>query len=74
MTRGCQLAQLLKRRINVHPNLQLLAPVTLNIVCFRYVPSTGNVASTILDEVRLSRYLGYDLFYRYRMCCGSECG
>jgi glutamate/tyrosine decarboxylase-like PLP-dependent enzyme len=32
----CQLAQYLKRCIENEPALELLAPVTLNIVCFRY--------------------------------------
>ncbi len=33
--RGCQLAQRLARRIEATPGLELLAPVALNIVCFR---------------------------------------
>ncbi|TAL41528.1 MAG: cytochrome D ubiquinol oxidase subunit I [Methylovulum sp.] len=32
----CALAQYLKRRIECDPHLELLAPVALNIVCFRY--------------------------------------
>jgi len=32
----CELAQHLKRRIEANPALELLAPVSLNIVCFRY--------------------------------------
>ncbi|CAN5402564.1 aspartate aminotransferase family protein [soil metagenome] len=32
----CELAQQLKRRIEAEPALELLAPVELNIVCFRY--------------------------------------
>jgi len=32
----CVLAQYLKQRIESDPNLELLAPVALNIVCFRY--------------------------------------
>ncbi|MEE7624895.1 aspartate aminotransferase family protein [Methylobacter sp. Wu8] len=32
----CALAQHLKRRIEAEPQLELLAPVALNIVCFRY--------------------------------------
>lgn len=32
----CELAQLLKERIEQEPRLELLAPVALNIVCFRY--------------------------------------
>ena len=36
MARTCALAQHLKARIEVEPKLELLAPVALNIVCFRY--------------------------------------
>ncbi len=32
----CALAQYLKRRVEAEPKLELLAPVALNIVCFRY--------------------------------------
>lgn len=32
----CELAQYLKRRVESCPELELLAPVALNIVCFRY--------------------------------------
>ena len=32
----CELAQYLKQRIEITPQLELLAPVSLNIVCFRY--------------------------------------
>ncbi len=36
ISRTCDLAQYLKRRIEREPALELLAPVALNIVCFRY--------------------------------------
>jgi aromatic-L-amino-acid/L-tryptophan decarboxylase len=36
ITRCCALAQYLKTRIEAEPLLELLAPVNLNIVCFRY--------------------------------------
>ncbi|MCU1386462.1 MAG: Pyridoxal-dependent decarboxylase, partial [Acidobacteria bacterium] len=36
ITRSCGLAQYLERRICAEPALELLAPVQLNIVCFRY--------------------------------------
>src|SRR3989475_2429575 len=36
ISRTCQLAQYLKKRIDETPELELLAPVALNIVCFRY--------------------------------------
>jgi glutamate/tyrosine decarboxylase-like PLP-dependent enzyme len=32
----CALAQYMQQRIDKHPQLELLAPVSLNIVCFRY--------------------------------------
>jgi len=32
----CRLAQELKARVEAAPNLELMAPVTLNIVCFRH--------------------------------------
>jgi aromatic-L-amino-acid decarboxylase len=36
ITRSCVLARELERRIAAEPALELLAPVALNIVCFRY--------------------------------------
>ena len=36
ITHTCELAQYLKRCIHKTPQLELLAPVALNIVCFRY--------------------------------------
>src|SRR5712691_9460638 len=36
ISRTCELAQYLQRRIEAAPELELLAPVELNIVCFRY--------------------------------------
>jgi glutamate/tyrosine decarboxylase-like PLP-dependent enzyme len=36
ISRTCELAQYLKQRIDASPQLELLAPVSLNIVCFRY--------------------------------------
>jgi aromatic-L-amino-acid decarboxylase len=36
ISKTCALAQYLKRRIETEPSLELLAPVALNIVCFRY--------------------------------------
>ncbi|GGC62064.1 pyridoxal phosphate-dependent decarboxylase family protein [Undibacterium terreum] len=35
---SCALAQYLQQKITANPQLQLLAPVALNIVCFRYLP------------------------------------
>lgn len=34
--RSCALAQYLKRRVEAEPRLELMAPVALNIVCFRH--------------------------------------
>ena len=36
IARCCSLAQYLKARVELEPQLELLAPVNLNIVCFRY--------------------------------------
>ncbi len=36
IARSCALAQYLKARIEAEPRLELMAPVALNIVCFRY--------------------------------------
>ena len=36
ITRSCALAQYLKSRVAAEPRLELMAPVALNIVCFRY--------------------------------------
>ena len=38
----CTLAQYLKQRIEAEPMLELLAPVALNIVCFRYRSADAN--------------------------------
>jgi glutamate/tyrosine decarboxylase-like PLP-dependent enzyme len=38
----CVLAQHMKRRIEAEPRLELLAPVALNIVCFRYRSADAN--------------------------------
>ena len=36
ISQTCSIARYLKCRIEAHPELELLAPVSLNIVCFRY--------------------------------------
>ncbi|MGZ4979469.1 MAG: pyridoxal phosphate-dependent decarboxylase family protein [Methylobacter sp.] len=38
----CALAQHMKRRIEAEPRLELLAPVALNIVCYRYRSADAN--------------------------------
>lgn len=42
-------AQALAERVVAHPELELLAPVPLNIVCFRYAP--GDVPDEILNTI-----------------------
>jgi glutamate/tyrosine decarboxylase-like PLP-dependent enzyme len=44
----CELAQYLKREIEATPELELLAPVALNIVCFRYRCDDANRVNTEL--------------------------
>lgn len=43
----CELAQYLKRQIEASPALELLAPVALNIVCFRYRCSDEESANRV---------------------------
>ncbi len=47
----CALAQYMKERIESHPELELLAPVSLNIVCFRY---RGPDADRLNKEIVIS--------------------
>ncbi|OIQ86300.1 L-2,4-diaminobutyrate decarboxylase [mine drainage metagenome] len=47
----CELAQYLKRQIEASPELELLAPVALNIVCFRYRCSDDNAANRLNAEI-----------------------
>jgi aromatic-L-amino-acid decarboxylase len=42
ITRACALAGYLEARIQAEPRLELLAPVQLNIVCFRYRAADAN--------------------------------
>jgi aromatic-L-amino-acid decarboxylase len=42
ITRTCSLAKYLEQRILAEPRLELLAPVQLNIVCFRYRAADAN--------------------------------
>ncbi|MBN8874422.1 MAG: cytochrome D ubiquinol oxidase subunit I [Rhodospirillales bacterium] len=41
--RSCELAQMMAARIDREPALERLAPVALNIVCFRFVAGTGDL-------------------------------
>ena len=46
---SCDLARYLQRQIELDPRLELLAPVTLNIVCFRYrSPDSDRVNAEIV--------------------------
>jgi len=47
----CQLAQYLRQRIQAAPELELLAPVALNIVCFRYRCSDNNKVDRINTQI-----------------------
>lgn len=55
MARTCEVARHLARRVQAEPNLQLLAPVALNIVCFRYRGGHVAGASTAAPEMRDAR-------------------
>lgn len=46
---NCTLAVSLGEKVRTHPDLELLAPVSLNIVCLRYAPSSLN--ATKLDDL-----------------------
>ncbi len=48
---NCRQAQYLADRIAAHPALSLAAPVSLNIVCFRYV-GDGTLTDTALDDLQ----------------------
>jgi glutamate/tyrosine decarboxylase-like PLP-dependent enzyme len=51
----CRIAQHLRRRILTEPQLELLAPVPLNIVCFRYRAADADAVNTeIVADVQES--------------------
>ncbi|HEY7791775.1 MAG TPA: aspartate aminotransferase family protein [Vicinamibacterales bacterium] len=57
ISRTCELARELATRIEAEPRLELLAPVSLNIVCFRYRgrrPDLDHVNSEIVQAVQES--------------------
>ena len=55
IARTCALAQTLKQRIEDEPALELLAPVSLNIVCFRYrSPDADRVNAAIVVALQES--------------------
>ncbi len=49
--RNCDLAAALAARVEREPALQLLAPVTLNIVCFRFIATAGDLDRLNADIV-----------------------
>jgi glutamate/tyrosine decarboxylase-like PLP-dependent enzyme len=57
MDNTCELASHLANRIRQEPRLELLAPVNLNIVCFRYVGVAGIKKLTIDQSNRLNNEL-----------------
>jgi aromatic-L-amino-acid/L-tryptophan decarboxylase len=55
ISRACSLARYLERRIQVTPELELLAPVELNIVCFRYrAEDSDQINARIVVELQES--------------------
>jgi aromatic-L-amino-acid/L-tryptophan decarboxylase len=55
ITRTCALAAYLERRILAEPRLELMAPVQLNIVCFRYRAADANrVNGNIVIDIQES--------------------
>jgi aromatic-L-amino-acid/L-tryptophan decarboxylase len=48
ISRTCELAQYMRHQIEACPDLELLAPVQLNIVCFRYRCSDPNPANAAI--------------------------
>ncbi|MES2185364.1 MAG: aminotransferase class V-fold PLP-dependent enzyme [Pseudomonadota bacterium] len=46
ISHSCRLARYLEQRVNDHPELEMLAPVELNIVCFRYCCTDPNAVNT----------------------------
>jgi glutamate/tyrosine decarboxylase-like PLP-dependent enzyme len=55
ITRTCALAQYMEARILAEPRLELLAPVQLNIVCFRYrADEADRVNAEIVADIQES--------------------
>ncbi|MEL6124496.1 MAG: pyridoxal-dependent decarboxylase, partial [Bacteroidota bacterium] len=42
ITKNIEQAHYLEKQIDKHPRLELVAPVGLDIVCFRYIPKSGD--------------------------------
>ena len=47
----CTLAQYMKQQIEKNPMLELLAPVSLNIVCFRYKTMDSSISSSQFNQL-----------------------
>ncbi|WP_338413706.1 pyridoxal-dependent decarboxylase [uncultured Sphaerotilus sp.] len=56
---SCRLARRLQAQVAAQPALELLAPVALNIVCFRYIDRSGALEASATD--RLNAELVADL-------------
>jgi aromatic-L-amino-acid/L-tryptophan decarboxylase len=56
---SCRLARRLQAQVAAQPALELLAPVALNIVCFRYIDRSGTLDASATD--RLNAELVADL-------------
>ncbi len=55
ITRTCAIARYLEARILAEPRLELMAPVQLNVVCFRYrAPEAGKVNGDIVIDIQES--------------------
>ncbi|WFU43805.1 aspartate aminotransferase family protein [Bradyrhizobium sp. CB82] len=55
IARTCALAKVLEARIIAEPRLELLAPVNLNIVCFRYrSPDADEINREIVADIQVS--------------------
>jgi len=67
--RHLDLAQLLARRIDDAPDLERLAAVPLNIVCFRYRPADRELDDATLD--RLNARLGEEILRDGRVLVGT---
>lgn len=57
---NCRQARYLAERVQAHPELELLAPVTLNIVCFRVIGQTASLG----EQNRLNGEIVADLHER----------
>jgi glutamate/tyrosine decarboxylase-like PLP-dependent enzyme len=55
IARSCELARYLEARIRAEPRLELMAPVQLNIVCFRYrADNSDQVNADVVMDIQES--------------------